>query len=104
MFVYLGLDSLPTEMLYFLAFMAVAASITFGWATDLVMRDLAFGPVGNALIGTSGAILAPRIWFLGLGHGTILAADPAALLTCAGAGGTLLLFAAALLKKAWASA
>jgi uncharacterized membrane protein YeaQ/YmgE (transglycosylase-associated protein family) len=100
MLVSLGLETVPTEMLYFLAFMAIAASIAFGWTTDLILKDRGFGPLGNALIGIIGAFLGPRIWFIGLRHGALLGADPGTLLACAGAGGSLLLVAAALLKRA----
>ena len=97
-----GLQSVPTEMLYFVTFMAIAASVVFGWTTDLVLKHLGFGPAGNALIGIAGAILGPRIWFIGLGRGSLLGADPATLLTCGGAGASFLLIAAALLKRALA--
>ena len=60
---YLGLQSVPTEMLFFGVVMAFAASVIFGWTTDLAMKDHGFGPIGNALIGVIGAILGPRIWF-----------------------------------------
>jgi hypothetical protein len=100
MFVLLGLQSVPTEMLYFLTFMAIAAATVFGWTTDIVLKGLGFGPVGNALVGIAGAVLGPRIWIVGFERGSVFAADPATLLTCAGAGGSFLLIAAALLKRA----
>jgi uncharacterized membrane protein YeaQ/YmgE (transglycosylase-associated protein family) len=105
MLVYLGLQSLPTEMLYFVTFMAFAASAVFGWTTDMAMKDHGFGPVGNALLGIVGAVFGPRIWFVGLGQGPSWeATDPTSMLVCAAAAGALLLFAAAVLKKALASA
>jgi hypothetical protein len=49
--------------------------------------------------------LGPRIWFLGLGHGSsVLGADPAQLLGCAAASALALLLFSVLLKKALASA
>src|SRR5438477_97840 len=99
-----GLQTVPTEMLYFLAFMATAAAVTFGWATDLVTKDRGFGPVGNAAIGVAGALMGPRIWFVGLARGSITAADPTAILVSAGAAGALLLLFAMLLKGALARA
>jgi uncharacterized membrane protein YeaQ/YmgE (transglycosylase-associated protein family) len=100
MLVLLGLQSVPTEMLYFLAFLTAAASAVFGWTTDLILKDKGFGPIGNALIGIAGAVLGPRIWFIGFQHRSLLGADPGVLLTCAGAGGSFLLVAAGLLKRA----
>ena len=105
MLAYLGLQSVPTEMLFFGVIMAFAASVIFGWTTDLAMKDRGFGPLGNALVGVVGAILGPRIWFLGLGHGSsLLGADPASLLTCGAASALSLLLLSVLLKKALASA
>jgi uncharacterized membrane protein YeaQ/YmgE (transglycosylase-associated protein family) len=98
----LGLQSVPTEMLYFLAFMAIATTAIFGWTTDLILKDLGFGPIGNALLGVIGAVFGPRIWLVGVQHGSLFDADPSVLLTCMGAGGSILLIAAALLRKALA--
>jgi uncharacterized membrane protein YeaQ/YmgE (transglycosylase-associated protein family) len=96
----LGLQTLPTEMLYFLAFMAIAVTAIFGWTTDLVLKTLGFGPIGNSLLGVIGAVFGPRIWLVGVQHGSIYDADPSVLLTCMGAGGSILLIAAALLRRA----
>ena len=100
MLAYLGLQSIPTEMLYFLAITVFAASVGFGWGTDMVLKDYGFGPVGNALLGVVGVAFGPRIWFVGLGHGWGAAGDPSSLLICAAASGSLLLFAAVVLKRA----
>ncbi len=104
MLAYLGLQSVPTEMLYFIVIAAVAAATIFGWTTDIALKGLGFGPIGNALLGTIGAVIGPRIWFVGLGRGSIAQADPTVLLACAGVAGSLLLLAAALLKRALARA
>ena len=101
---YLGLQSVPTEMLFFGVVMAFAASVIFGWTTDLAIKHHGFGPIGNALIGVLGAVLGPRIWFIGLGHGSVWGAEPTALLTCAAASGSFLLVLGVVLKKALARA
>jgi hypothetical protein len=104
MLAFLGLQPLPTEMQWLAAILAFSAIVSFGWATDMFMRERGFGPIGNALVGTAGAILGPHLWFGNNGHGFFQIGDPSAVLTCAGLSGLLTLFAAALLKKALATA
>jgi hypothetical protein len=104
MLAFLGLQSLPTEIQWFAAILAFSTVVSFGWATDMFMRERGFGPIGNALVGSAGAILGPHLWFGNSGHGFFQIGDPATVLTCAGLSALLMLFGAALLKKAVANA
>ena len=98
---FLGLQSTAPEMLFFATALVFTGSFAFGWATDIVMGEAGFGLIANALIGTIGAIIGTRIWFAGIRPGAFGGGELIAAFMCAG---TLLLFAAALLKKAFARA
>lgn len=104
MLAFLGLQSTAPEMLFFTAALVFTASFAFGWATDIVMGENGFGLVANALIGTIGAIIGTRIWFAGIRPGALGGRELIAAFMCAPTAGALLLFAAALLKKALARA
>ena len=62
MLAYLGLRSTAPEMLYFVAGLAFTASCAFGMATDAIMRGIGFGVIGNAIIGTAGAVIGAHLW------------------------------------------
>jgi uncharacterized membrane protein YeaQ/YmgE (transglycosylase-associated protein family) len=103
MLAYLGLRSTAPEMLYFVAGLAFTASCAFGMATDAIMRGIGFGVIGNAIIGTVGAVIGAHLWLERTSYGA-QSSELVPLLLCAAMAGTLLLLLAALLKKAVARA
>ncbi len=58
----LGMPDLPTAHLVVLVAIVAIAVLLFGWISDMLLRDGAFGIIVNGLLVLAGAILGTLLW------------------------------------------
>jgi len=88
----LGLPDMSTpQLVIFLSFVAVGV-LLFGWISDMLLRDGAFGIVINGLLVLIGAIVGTLVWRkLGYTIGTNPAATASLVALAAGLGALIII-------------